>query len=207
VKRFIYASSCAVYGEIKLPVHEGRLPHPISPYAASKMAAESYAISFYETYGLKTICLRYFNCYDDSEVHDSYSGVIKRFINQLLKNQPPIVYGDGKQTRDFVHVNDVVEANMLVLKNENVAGEVFNVGTGIATSINQLIKILQEIMAKTHLKPIYANPRRGDIRHSCANINKAERILGYKPSISLRDGLVMLVQWYKEKGTYTERVQ
>jgi UDP-glucose 4-epimerase len=195
VKRFVYASSCAVYGEADtLPINERHPTSPISPYAASKLAAEYYCKVFYENYGLDTTCLRYFNVYGPRQAKNSYSGVITQFIDRLRQRKPPIIYGDGGQTRDFVHVKDVVEANMLVLGCQHCAGEVINVGTGKPTTINQLAKVLMEMFGETSAKPEYAPPRVGDIRNSYADISKAERILGYKPKVTLEKGLRLLIQ-------------
>jgi len=197
VKRFIYASSAAVYGKAEtLPHHEDLSPRPISPYGVSKLAAENYVKVFSEVYGLETVCLRYFNVYGPRQTYGPYSGVITIFINRLLGNQPPIIYGDGKQTRDFINIQDVVDASMLALVRKNAVGEVFNIATGIVTTVNQVANMLQEIIGKTRLKPVYTDPRMGDIRHSYADISKARRVLGYDPTVSLRDGLAELVEWY-----------
>lgn len=195
VKRFIYASSAAVYGKTEtLPHHEGLAPRPISPYGASKAAAENYVRVFSDVYGLETVCLRYFNVYGPRQTCGPYSGVITVFINRLLGNQPPIIYGDGEQTRDFIHVRDVVDASMLALARKSAVGEVFNVATGVAATVNRLASALQEIMDKTTLKPVYVNPRMGDIRHSYADISRARRVLGYNPKVSLKEGLAKLVK-------------
>jgi len=200
VKRFIYASSSAVYGESEvLPKHEGLTPQPISPYAVSKLAAEHYVKVFYEVYGLKTVSLRYFNVYGPRQRYGPYSGVITIFINRLLRGEPPIIFGDGEQTRDFTNIKDVVEANMLALKSPGAVGEVFNVATGVATTINQLARMLQEITGRQELKPIHTKPRPGDIKHSYADIGKARKILGYQPQVPLRDGLAELVEWFKRR--------
>jgi len=204
VKRFIYASSAAVYGKTEaLPHHEGLIPRPISPYGASKLAAENYVKVFYETYGLETVCLRYFNVYGPRQTYSPYSGVITIFINRLLGNQPPIIYGDGEQTRDFVNIRDVVDANMLGLTRKNAVGEVFNIATGIATTVNQVASMLQEIVGKTRLEPVYTNPRMGDIRHSYADVSKAREVLRHNPKVSLKEGLAKLVEWYTSKGSKT----
>jgi len=196
VKRFIYASSAAVYGKTGAPTnHENSAPQPISPYGVSKLAAENYVRVFSDVYGLETVCLRYFNVYGPRQTIGPYSGVITIFINQLLSNQPPIIYGDGEQTRDFIDAQDVVDANMLGLIKEDAIGEVFNVATGVATTINQLTNVLQAIMGKTSLKPIYMNKRLGEIRHSCANVSKARRFLGFDSKIPLIDGLAKLIEW------------
>jgi UDP-glucose 4-epimerase len=189
-----------VYGDAEtLPHGEGLAPHPISPYGVSKLASESYAKVFYRVYGLETVCLRYFNVYGPRQTYGPYSGVITIFINQLLDNQSPIIQGDGEQTRDFVDIQDVVDANMLALTRKNAVGEVFNIGRGIATSINQVASVLQEITGKTRLKPIHTNPRKGDIRHSYADIAKARKVFGYDPKVDLEEGLTQFVKWYTLK--------
>ena len=196
VKRFVYASSAAVYGKTEtLPHHENLTPQPISPYGASKLAAENYARAFSDVYGLETVCLRYFNVYGPRQTYGPYSGVITIFINRLLGNQPPIIYGDGEQTRDFIDVQDIVNANMLGLTKNGAVGEVFNVATGVVTTVNQLANMLQKIIGKTSLKPIYMNKRLGEIRHSCTNVSKARRLLGFDSKISLTDGLAKLIEW------------
>jgi nucleoside-diphosphate-sugar epimerase len=198
VKRFIQSSSASVYGDVEtLPVLEDFAPKPISPYAVSELAAENYAKVFYHVYGLETVCLRYFNVYGPRQTYSPYSGAITIFVNQLLRNQPPTILGDGEQTRDFVFVEDVVSANLLGLIKQSAAGETFNISTGKATSINKLVQILQRTMSKTKLKPVHKEPRPGDIRHSYASIEKARRILGYEPMFPLEKGLKKLVKWQK----------
>jgi nucleoside-diphosphate-sugar epimerase len=198
VKRFIQTSSASVYGDTeKLPIREDFAPNPISPYAASELAAENYAKVFYQVYGLETVCLRYFNVFGPRQEYSAYSGVISIFVNQLLRNQPPTILGDGEQTRDFVFVEDVVSANLLALTKKEATGEVFNISTGKAISINKLVQIMQEITGKTKLKPIYKEARPGDIRHSYACIDKARKVLGYEPIIPLEVGLKKLVDWYR----------
>jgi len=190
VKNFVYISSGAVYGEAeKLPIKEEQPTNPISPYAVSKQAAEHHCKVFHQTYGLKTIRLRLFNVYGPRMQTGSYGGVITQFISRLARNSSPIIYGDGEQTRDFVHVSDVTEACLLSLHDETSAGEVFNIGSGEAVSINQLAQILTEAMEKKHLKPSYTESRVGEIRHSCADISKARQELRYNPRISLKEGL------------------
>ena len=199
VKRFIYASSCAVYGDTEtLPNHEELIPKPLSPYAADKLAAETYAKVFHKVYGLETVSLRYFNVYGPRQKHGPYSGVISVFINSLLKNKSPIIFGDGMQRRDFINVKDVVEANMLALSKHKAVGEVFNISTGEATTINKLMVTIQKIMDKTELKPVYAEPRPGDIRDSYGDITKAQKNLDYKPQVKLEKGLSELVKWYSK---------
>lgn len=197
VRRFIYASSAAVYGKTEtLPHHEDLTPRPISPYGVSKLAAENYVKVFHDVYGLQTVCLRYFNVYGSRQTYGPYSGVITIFINRLFGNQPPIIYSDGKQTRDFINIQDVVDASMLALTRKSAVGEVFNIATGVATTVNRVASMLQEIIGKKSLKPVYTNPRMGDIRHSYAGISKARKVLGYNPKVFLKDGLTKLVKWY-----------
>jgi nucleoside-diphosphate-sugar epimerase len=197
VKRFVFASSCSVYGDSKiLPNHENLMPKPLSPYAVSKLAAENYIKVFQDIYNLETVILRYFNVYGPRQKYGPYSGVISIFINRLLKNENLTIYGDGKQTRDFVNVEDVVEANMHALSKRDAVGEVFNVSAGEAISINAVAKALQKIMGKTNLKLTYAETRLGDIKNSYADISKAKKILGYTPKVPIKEGLVKLVNWY-----------
>jgi len=197
VRKFVYASSSSVYGETKtLPKHENLTLHPISPYAVSKLAAENYVRAYYKVYGLDTCCLRYFNVYGPRQTYGPYSGVIPIFVNRLLRGEPPLIYGDGTQTRDFTYVQDVVEANMLALTEKGATGEVFNIATGNQTTINQLATMLQQIMNQTNLRPVHANPRSGDIKHSYADVAKAKKLLQFNPKISLKNGLTKLVKWY-----------
>jgi len=203
VKRFVYASSCAVYGEATdLPIDERHPTAPLSPYAASKLAAEHHCKGFYEDYGLETVCLRYFNAYGPRQRRGPYGGVITRFINRIKQGKPPVIYGDGSQTRDFVHVDDVAEANELALQRKGAVGEVFNIGIGKAITINQLTQILTKLMGSPELKPVYTNPRPGDIKHSQANITKAQTILGYTPKISLEQGLKPLLKHMRVPSSY-----
>ena len=200
IKRFIYASSCAVYGDTEtLPNHENLAPKPLSPYAVDKLAAEKYAKVFHNVYGLETVSLRYFNVYGPRQKYGPYSGVLSIFINRLLENKPQIICGDGEQTRDFINVKDVVEANMLALSKRKAVGEVFNISTGEATTINKLTETIQKIMDKTSFKPVHVEPRPGDIKHSYGDISKARRNLEYEPKVQLEKGLNELVKWYSKK--------
>jgi len=200
VKRFVHTSSCAIYGNSELSLqHEGLPPSPISPYAATKVSAEGYCKVFHETYGLQTVSLRLFNVYGPRQKPGEYSGVLPKFIDRLSRNEPPVIYGDGEQTRDFTYVEDVVEAHMLALNSKSAVGEVFNVATGHATKINELVKMLADVMDVAPLTPIYAESRPGDIRHSCGDIAKARRVLGWMPRFSLEEGLRNLFEWYGER--------
>jgi len=170
------------------------LPKPVSPYGVSKLAAEDYVKIFGDTYGLETVCLRYFNVYGPRQSYSEYSGVITQFINRLVKDLSPVVFGDGDQTRDFVHVYDVAEANMLSLKTVGIAGETFNIGSGVATTISQLANMLLGITNKTHLKLVHSEPRKGDIKHSFADVSRARKRLQFNPKVSLKDGLETLIK-------------
>ncbi len=193
-KRFVYASSCAVYGEqSQFPISEDAPPKPLSPYANSKLVAEQNCRTFYELKGLETVCLRYFNVYGARQTGE-YAGVMTKFMERLRANQPPIIYGDGEQTRDFVYVSDVVDATLLALERGEAAGKALNIGTGRATSINELCAIFLRSAGKAGLKPTHEAPRAGDIRHSQADVTKAMKLLGYKPKISLEQGVEKLLK-------------
>jgi UDP-glucose 4-epimerase len=203
VKRFVYASSCAVYGETSSQtVSEKEQTNPASPYSASKLAAETYIKVFWKAYGLKATILRFFNIYGPRQsfaIENPYCGVITVFLNRLKKNLPLTIYGDGKQTRDFVNIKDAVEANILAMNCNRAIGEIFNVGSGKDTSINEVADILGELLHKKTFRKEYRDPWPGDIRHSCADISKAKQMLGYSPKILLKEGLEELVEWYTVK--------
>jgi UDP-N-acetylglucosamine 4-epimerase len=195
VERFIQPSSAAVYGNPHtLPVSEDFCPKPLSPYAVSKLAAEEYTNVFNIVYGLETVCLRLFNVYGPGQANSPYSGVITVVVNDLLADRSPKIFGDGNQTRDFVFVEDVVSAIMLALSVKNAVGETFNIASGKAATISETVHILQKLLKKTNLKPVYEAPREGDIRQSCASIKKAKTLLGYAPVFSLENGLKEFVQ-------------
>ena len=190
VERFVYLSTCAVYGEPEyLPIDEAHPTSPVSPYAASKLAAEHYCMAFQQAYGLKTVILRPFNVYGSRQ----NDGVVARFIQRVKKGDLPIIYGNGGQTRDFVYVWDAVDAILLALKHDGAGGKVFNLGTGKATTVNELAGLLLRIFGK-ELKPMREEPRIGDVRQSCADISKAEKELGYRPCFSLEKALRYLVE-------------
>jgi nucleoside-diphosphate-sugar epimerase len=211
IRRFVYASSAAIYGGASSPrKKEDMTSKPTSPYGVSKLSAENYARIFHKVYGLETISLRYFNVYgprQSFDIHGTYGGAISIFTNRILRNVPPIIYGDGEQTRDFIYVEDVVEANISALNTENADGEVFNIGTGTSVSLNQVANTLKEILNKKDLKNIHADPRPTDIRHGYADISKAQKILGYNPSFSFEKGLTKLVNWYTNYKHFDVRHQ
>jgi UDP-glucose 4-epimerase len=193
-KRVVFASSSAVYGEPEhLPIDENHPTRPISPLATSKLTAEQHCKVFHESYGLETVILRLFNVYGPRQSADDEGAVVARFMKRIRQNLPLIIYGDGKQTRDFVHVNDVVEAFILALTKGNAAGEVFNIGSGTSVTINALAETIRDL-AKQNVQTIHQDTRLGDIRHSHAKIERAKKRLGYNPSISLREGLKPFIE-------------
>ena len=200
VKRMIYAASSSAYGDTPtLPKHELMTPDPISPYAVAKLASEHYMISFYRCYGLETVALRYFNIFGPRQDPSSpYSGVLAKFITQMLNGQQPTIFGDGEQSRDFTYIDNAVEANLLACTAPaaQVAGKVFNVATGRRVTLNEAFKLLQDLTAYRG-NPIHGPERGGDIKHSLADISAAEKHLGYKPKVNFEDGLRRTVEWYR----------
>jgi nucleoside-diphosphate-sugar epimerase len=200
VKRVIYAASSSAYGDTPtLPKHETMAPDPISPYAVAKLASEHYMISFYRCYGLETVALRYFNVFGPRQDPSSpYSGVLAKFITQMLRDEQPVIFGDGEQSRDFTYIDNAVEANLLACKApaEQVAGKMFNVATGRRVTLNETFKLLQGLTSYSG-SPIYGAERGGDIKHSLADISSAEKHLGYKPKVNFEDGLRKTVEWYR----------
>ena len=200
VKRVVIASSSSIYGDDEgLPKVETRLGRPLSPYALSKIVCEEYCRQFYQHYGLETACLRYFNVFGPRQDPKSeYAAVIPRFVTRILQDQPPTIFGDGEQTRDFTFVTNVLDANWIAATHPNAAGEAFNIGCGEQTSLNRLFGLLSGI-AGVKLKPDYQPVRSGDVRHSVADIGKARRLLGYTPATSLEEGLRKVLGWYKKR--------
>src|ERR1700683_2193492 len=200
VKRVVYAASSSAYGDTPtLPKHEAMRPDPISPYAVAKLASEHYMISFYRCYGLETVALRYFNIFGPRQDPSSpYSGVLAKFIAQMLSGQRPTMFGDGEQSRDFTYIDNAVEANLLACKAPagQVAGKVFNVATGRRVTLNKTFKLLQALTSYSG-SPNYGAERGGDIKHSLADISAAEKHLGYKPKVNFEQGLQQTVDWYR----------
>ena len=200
VKRLVYASSSSIYGDLDtLPKTEDMLPKPLSPYAVSKLAGEKYCQSFTRLYGMETVSLRYFNVFGPrQDPYSQYSAVIPKFVDLIRAGQPPLVHGDGEQSRDFTFVANVVQANLLACEQglEDLAGEVFNIACGKRITINMLIKTINELTGM-QVEAQYAAPRSGDVKHSLANIGKARQFLGYEPGIDLREGLERVIAWMK----------
>ena len=196
IKRLVYSSSGAIFGEAKyLPIDEDHPLNPESPYGVSKLAAEKYCFAFYKVHGIPTTALRYFNAYGSRQGSSGYPNVIAAFFSRIKEGKSLTIFGDGEQTRDFVFVEDVVTANILAATQSAAVGEIFNIATGKENSVNQLVGIISQISAKES-PVVYADPRAGEVRRSQANIEKARRMLGYKPEIDLKKGL--LLTWQEE---------
>jgi nucleoside-diphosphate-sugar epimerase len=200
VKRVVYAASSSAYGDTPtLPKHEAMNPDPISPYAVAKLASEQYMISFYRCYGLETVCLRYFNIFGPRQDPSSpYSGVLAKFITQMLRGEQPTIHGDGEQSRDFTYIDNAVEANLLACKAPaaKAAGQMFNVATGRRVSLNETFRLLRPLTSYRG-EVSHGPDRGGDIKHSLADISKAEVGLGYKPLVDFEEGLRRTVEWYR----------
>ncbi len=191
VKRLVFASSAAVYGIIKDGLaKENNICRPFSPYGATKLAVEDYLSAFYQTYGLETVALRYFNVYGARQKIGDYSGVITIFTNQLLRGQTPTIFGDGMQTRDFVSVKDIVQANLLAMESKNAVGEVFNVATGSPINILELLMTLKSITNTQSIQHKFEPPRAGDVKFGLASIDKIKNSLGFVPKVKITEGLV-----------------
>ena len=200
VKRVIYASSSSIYGDTPtLPKHEKMPPHPLSPYALQKYIGEQYCRLFYQLYGLDSVSLRYFNIFGPKQDPNSvYSAVIPKFIDALLHDRPPIIFGDGEQSRDFTFIENVVQANLLAMSAEYLHGEAMNIACGKRISLNQLLKILKQILG-SKLSPVYQEPRQGDVRHSLADIHKSKKIINYMPKVGAEEGLKKTVEFFKRQ--------
>jgi UDP-glucose 4-epimerase len=194
-KQVVFASSSSIYRDagVRL-VDEDEQTNPITPYGVSKLVGEQYCRAFTSAYEISTVSVRYFNVYGDRQRDNPYSGVIAIFANALIKREPVTIFGNGRQTRDFVHVNDVARANLIALNYRKSIGDAFNICTGEAISINKLYEVLAHITGTLPPRPIRKPPRASDIRHSCASVRRASSKLGFKSRITLENGLAMLVQ-------------
>ncbi len=197
-RRMIYAASSSAYGNSEeSPKHEGMAPQPLSPYAVQKLTCEHYCRAFTECWGLETICLRYFNVFGSRQDPKSeYAAAIPAFVTAILADQPPTIYGDGEQTRDFTYIDNVVHGNLLAGKLAKTAGQVVNLACGDRISVNQVIAKINELLGKK-VKPIYADTRPGDVKHSCADIRLARKLLGFEPQVDFREGLSRAIDYYK----------
>ena len=198
IRRVVFAGSSSVYGDTAvLPKTESMPTRPLSPYALQKLMGEMYLQMFTRLYGLETVTTRYFNVFGPRQDPGSpYSGVISLFIKALNEKTRPVIYGDGEQTRDFTFVTNVVDGVLRAAETPGVGGEVFNVATNGRVSLNQLLATLKKIF-ESDVEPIYMDARAGDVRDSQADISKAERLLGYQPTVGLEEGLRQTVDWYR----------
>jgi nucleoside-diphosphate-sugar epimerase len=198
VKRVVYAASSSAYGDAEqLPKVEDMAPKPLSPYAVNKLAGELYCSVYSRVFDLETVALRYFNVFGPRQDPNSYySAVIPKFIKALLEGKPPVIYGDGDQSRDFSYIDNVVSANLLACKAPDASGHMMNLACGERTSLNTLYRMLQEILG-VNIPAEYTDPRPGDVKHSLADIEKAKSLLGYKVLVPVKDGLVKTVDWFR----------
>ena len=199
VKRLVYAGSSSAYGDTPtLPKREDMPPKPLSPYALQKLVGEQYCQMFTQLYGFPTVSIRYFNVFGPRQDPGSpYSGVISLFATALLGGRPPTIHGDGEQTRDFTYIANVVDGVLRACEAPNAAGEVINVATGVRISLNELLRVLNQLVG-TNIQPIYKDPRAGDVRDSQADISKAKALLGYEPTVSLEEGLKRTLEWCRK---------
>ncbi len=199
VQRFVYAASSSAYGETPtLPKIESMPSQALSPYAAQKLAGEYYCAAFAQCYGLQTFSLRYFNVFGSRQDPTSqYAAAIPEFVTKILRNVPPTVYGDGEQTRDFTHIENVVHANLLAARAPRANGEVINVACGQHVTVNAIIKEINILLGR-NVMPEHVAPRPGDIKHSWADITLASRVIGFKPVVPFAEGLRQTIDWYAE---------
>jgi nucleoside-diphosphate-sugar epimerase len=200
VKRVIYAASSSAYGDTPtLPKREDMLPNPISPYAVAKLAGENYMCSFWRCYGLETVSLRYFNVFGPRQDPTSpYSGVLAKFITQMLQGEHPTIFGDGRQSRDFAYVENVGHANLLACSapGKQVVGQVFNIATGVRFDLNETFRLLKKLTGYSG-EVKYGPERTGDVKHSLADLSLAKKHLGYEPSVDFEEGLRRTIEWYR----------
>ena len=201
VKRLVFAASAAAYGNNPtMPRVETLTPDPLSPYALAKLAGEYYCQIFTRIYGLETVALRYFNIFGPRQNPDSpYSGVLSKFVAAYQRGDTPVIFGDGEQSRDFIYVDNVVDATLKACTAPGAAGKVINVGVGRSYTLNQTIALLNGIFGRP-VRPKYDPPRKGDALHSLADISLARQALGYEPHVSFEEGLRRTVDWFRSEG-------
>ncbi|RLE02346.1 MAG: LPS biosynthesis protein WbpP [Candidatus Aminicenantes bacterium] len=201
VKKFIFASSSSVYGDDQnLPKREDILGQPLSPYAITKRVGEMYCLVFNQLYGLSTICLRYFNIFGPrQDPHSQYAAVIPNFIQRMIESRPPVIFGDGFQSRDFTYVANVVEANIRAAEVTEVEKRIFNIACGQRITVMELVEWINRILGKD-IKPVFDPPRPGDIKHSYADISLAQKYLDYQPKVNFEAGLRATIKWYQQRG-------
>ncbi len=200
VDKVIFASSSAVYGDTPtLPKREDMRRIPISPYGVAKLACEAYMQVYHHVYGLKTTSLRYFNVFGPRQRDSPYSGVIAIWLGNIIRNEDLIIFGDGKISRDFTYIKDVIQANLLAAQHD-VAGEILNIGAGSPITLTNLAKVMLKILKKESLEIIYSDPRPGDIIHSYADISKAKDLIHFKPEYDQERGLTDYFKWYSNRN-------
>ena len=199
VRRVVYAASSSAYGDQPtLPKVEDMSPDPLSPYAVAKLVGEYYCQVFSRVYGLETVSLRYFNVFGPRQDPGSqYSGVVSRFISALCSDEQPVIFGDGEQSRDFTYIDNVVSANLKAATTTGGIGKVINIATGDRITLNQLLNELKDLVGKPDISVDYRETRVGDVRHSLADTTKAREMLGYEPTVGLREGLQRTIDWWK----------
>ena len=199
LRRFVFAASSSAYGAgEELPKHESLPMLPVSPYAAAKAAGELLCSTFYRAFGLETLSLRYFNVFGPrQDPTNQYAGVIAAFASRMIRGRPPVIYGDGSQSRDFTFVENVIRANLLAAEAPALHGEVVNIGCGESIDLNRMVTVFNKVLG-TDLKAAYEPPRAGDVKASLADIAAAGRVLGYKPPVGFDEGLRRTIAWYRE---------
>lgn len=198
VKRFVYAASSSAYGDAPTSPKVETMPtSPLSPYAVGKLVGEYYCSVFSGVFGLETVALRYFNVFGPHQDPKSqYAAAIPAFVTAILKDEPPTIYGDGEQSRDFTYIDNVVNANLLAARAKKTNGEVINIACGEAVTVNQIIGMINELLGK-NVKPLYVDARVGDVKHSLADITAAQNLIGFKPIVSFSEGLNLAIDWYR----------
>lgn len=201
VRRVIYAGSSSAYGDAEESAkHECLAPQPLSPYAVQKLAGEHYCRAFSQCFGLETITLRYFNVFGERQDPGSrYAAAIPAFVTAILRGEPPVVFGDGEQSRDFTHIDNVVSGNLLAMEAKAARGEVVNVACGGRVTVNEVIATINRVLA-ADVKPRHVDARPGDVRHSCADIRLAKKLLGYEPTVGFEEGLRRSIEYYRRLG-------
>jgi UDP-glucose 4-epimerase len=198
VRRFVYAASSSAYGDAPTSPKVETMPcDPLSPYAVAKLTGEYYCSVFYKVFGLETVALRYFNVFGPYQDPTSqYAAAIPAFVTAILKDEPPTIYGDGKQSRDFTYIDNVVQANLLAASAKETHGETVNIACGQAVTVNEIIDMVNKLLDK-NVKPVYTDPRPGDVKHSLADITAARNLLGFEPAVPFAQGLQLAIDWYR----------
>ncbi len=199
VKRFVYAASSSAYGDSPTSSkRESDLPQTLSPYAAAKLAGEFYCQSYFHSFGLETVGIRYFNVFGPRQDPNSpYSAVIPLFVSRILSGEQPSIYGDGLQSRDFTYVANIVRGNILASEVPNIGGQIFNIADGRRTTLLQLLELLAKLLGK-EITPVFLPPRVGDVRESLADISQARKVLGYEPIVGLEEGIRQTIDYYRQ---------